>query len=176
MYTFLSEKVRIIPYQEQIGNYNFSNQAFLYLFIIPYQEQIGNYNSSVRRPWIFSIIPYQEQIGNYNQASWSRQRSSIIPYQEQIGNYNVKGFPILKSAIIPYQEQIGNYKAMTTVKLFFSWFVISIPLLSVRCPAKIRKEPTKSAADWKLIRLQRFSSLTEPEGVMDQKKIISVAP
>ena len=34
----------IIPYQEQLGNYNNNWQYILLCVIIPYQEQLGNYN------------------------------------------------------------------------------------------------------------------------------------
>ena len=34
----------IIPYQEQLGNYNYLDNDTIPHFIIPYQEQLGNYN------------------------------------------------------------------------------------------------------------------------------------
>ena len=34
--------------------------------IIPYQEQLGNYNLKPCIAPICDIIPYQEQLGNYN--------------------------------------------------------------------------------------------------------------
>ena len=56
----------IIPYQEQLGNYNYESQLVERKLIIPYQEQLGNYNyKNVCIPMI-DIIPYQEQLGNYN--------------------------------------------------------------------------------------------------------------
>ena len=58
--------------------------------IIPYQEQIGNYNKYERTARAASIIPYQEQIGNYNDSRCDPATAGIIPYQEQIGNYNIK--------------------------------------------------------------------------------------
>ena len=59
--------------------------------IIPYQEIIGNY-SIVQNPLILSrIIPYQEIIGNYSWLEGNYYKVDIIPYQEIIGNYSVAG-------------------------------------------------------------------------------------
>ena len=58
--------------------------------IIPYQEQIGNYNALLHGQDREQIIPYQEQIGNYNHSDDRMTADRIIPYQEQIGNYNTE--------------------------------------------------------------------------------------
>ena len=36
--------------------------------IIPYQEQLGNYNELYDTEFVYQIIPYQEQLGNYNHS------------------------------------------------------------------------------------------------------------
>ena len=38
----------IIPYQELLGNYNYSHRIHYPPPIIPYQELLGNYNSGVK--------------------------------------------------------------------------------------------------------------------------------
>ena len=63
--------------------------------IIPYQEIIGNYSLQVRDMINHPIIPYQEIIGNYSIPSVSLFQNTIIPYQEIIGNYS--GYTILES-------------------------------------------------------------------------------
>ena len=58
--------IHIIPYQEQLGNYNASMIVSAFRIIIPYQEQLGNYNELYDTEFVYQIIPYQEQLGNYN--------------------------------------------------------------------------------------------------------------
>ena len=78
----------IIPYQEQLGNYNMAASLVASVVIIPYQEQLGNYNMLVQPLLRRRIIPYQEQLGNYNLLLQFALAGGIIPYQEQLGNYN----------------------------------------------------------------------------------------
>ena len=77
--------------------------------IIPYQEQLGNYNCTARYIWFIFIIPYQEQLGNYNPFLTFGLSRIIIPYQEQLGNYNIHNAHKTPTIIIPYQEQLRNY-------------------------------------------------------------------
>ena len=77
--------------------------------IIPYQELLGNYNFSERLASFCKIIPYQELLGNYNTTNWRRFAAPIIPYQELLGNYNLHGEELTAESIIPYQELLGNY-------------------------------------------------------------------
>ena len=39
------ETVKIIPYQELLGNYDVREMTFGGIWIIPYQELLGNYDS-----------------------------------------------------------------------------------------------------------------------------------
>ena len=47
--------------------------------IIPYQEQLGNYNTDEVDGNGDEIIPYQEQLGNYNNHKAQRHALGIIP-------------------------------------------------------------------------------------------------
>ena len=102
-------QIGIIPYQELLGNYNFSERLASFCKIIPYQELLGNYNDLPQNLQFGIIIPYQELLGNYNSipalVNWRR----IIPYQELLGNYNTTNWRRFAAPIIPYQELLGNY-------------------------------------------------------------------
>ena len=102
-------QIGIIPYQELLGNYNFSERLASFCKIIPYQELLGNYNSIPALVNWRRIIPYQELLGNYNTTNWRRFAAPIIPYQELLGNYNLHGEELTAESIIPYQELLGNY-------------------------------------------------------------------
>ena len=56
----------IIPYQELLGNYDFTHSFLMGRLIIPYQELLGNYDFDGRHLHIAIIIPYQELLGNYD--------------------------------------------------------------------------------------------------------------
>ena len=58
--------MKIIPYQELLGNYDTAPPHALSGAIIPYQELLGNYDNSTRAPPTVEIIPYQELLGNYD--------------------------------------------------------------------------------------------------------------
>ena len=102
-------QIGIIPYQELLGNYNFSERLASFCKIIPYQELLGNYNRIKETSQGFKIIPYQELLGNYNDLPQNLQFGIIIPYQELLGNYNSIPALVNWRRIIPYQELLGNY-------------------------------------------------------------------
>ena len=58
--------VRIIPYQELLGNYDCSSAYWITVLIIPYQELLGNYDFGGVFGYLGNIIPYQELLGNYD--------------------------------------------------------------------------------------------------------------
>ena len=99
--------IRIIPYQELLGNYDLEGISPRGASIIPYQELLGNYDKNKISPLECEIIPYQELLGNYDIALWRALGKKIIPYQELLGNYDfqiVDNVDNLLQYIIPYQH------------------------------------------------------------------------
>ena len=60
----------IIPYQELLGNYDFTLIAANAGYIIPYQELLGNYDFQIIDNALRRIIPYQHNMrGIYHKFS-----------------------------------------------------------------------------------------------------------
>ena len=60
------------------------------LRIIPYQELLGNYDRTGGGCRLPPIIPYQELLGNYDYIYNFYESGLIIPYQELLGNYDAR--------------------------------------------------------------------------------------
>ncbi len=86
---FCNRTVRtIIPYQELLGNYNFSRDLSLRFKIIPYQELLGNYNNATGWPLYDPHYTIPRTVRELQQYMDQLSDSKYYTIPRTVRNYN----------------------------------------------------------------------------------------